>query len=152
MFSLYHDFIFTDTLKCIKKRITLICISGSTFTRGDYSLLFMASDDNGNTAMCHSKLYVRCKFVLIHHSWKSSWCKLKQILNYLGNKCTYHYNLYNKSWFFHKWCYFKYFFKYCTNYIIVISPLDCKVHFILNNSCLVVLFVKLTILICNYFR
>ncbi|XP_062613367.1 uncharacterized protein LOC134275144, partial [Saccostrea cucullata] len=37
---------------------SLISHKGS-FTWGDYSLMFLAADENGNTAMCRSKLYVK---------------------------------------------------------------------------------------------
>nr|XP_034312620.1 uncharacterized protein LOC105346442 isoform X2 [Crassostrea gigas] len=51
---------FTDMFEDFNESLSLSSQSeGNTFTWGDYSLLFMASDDNGNTAMCHSKLYVR---------------------------------------------------------------------------------------------
>lgn len=64
-------------LKCIEKELFLFWILGNIFIWGDYSLLFMVFDDNGNIVMCYSKLYVRCKFVLIYYSWKCLWCKLK---------------------------------------------------------------------------
>ncbi|XP_065921864.1 uncharacterized protein [Magallana gigas] len=51
---------FIDIFEDFNESLSLSSHSGgNTFTWGDYSLLFMASDDNGNTAMCHSKLYVR---------------------------------------------------------------------------------------------
>ena len=40
---------------------SILVLLGNTFIKGDYSLVFVASDSNGNTAMCYSKLYVKCK-------------------------------------------------------------------------------------------
>eukprot|EP00105_Crassostrea_gigas_P030833 XP_011453294.1 PREDICTED: uncharacterized protein LOC105346438 isoform X1 [Crassostrea gigas] len=51
---------FTDMFDDFNENLSLSSHSGDNrFTWGDYSLMFMASDDNGNTAMCHSKMYIR---------------------------------------------------------------------------------------------